>query len=195
MKTTLALIPFAALLAITAPAQAQEHAQEHTQQAHGEHEPSFADAPVVHPSTHYSGSSAIDLSHGLSFNNGTFGLRNPDYEKWAQGPYLAVGISDKTYPYSNKDSFVTGMADRIAFFETAMANWDQTTPDTKPEAIEYAKNAKQTIGPRLDKVKDAYKSAKSAGSGSWDNAQAEARRALADLLGAYYQLHKNVANK
>lgn len=163
----------------------------HSSFASEEGPPAVPEKPM-HPATRYSGASPIDLTHGLPFNNGTFGLPNKEYESWAQGPYLAVGVSAKTYPYVAKNEFVNGMKDRLAFFSAAIYNWQQKSDITKPEAVEYAKNAIATIEPKLDAARDALSKAEGAGSGDWDRAQDDARKAMASLLGTYYQLHHNV---
>jgi len=147
------------------------------------------------PASRYSGSTPIDLSHGLLMSNGTYGEPNPDYVSWSTSPTIAVNISEKTYPYSEKASFCRHLTERLAFFEAAIQNWNQVSPITKPEAVEYAKNAVQTITPKLETALASLKSAKSAGQADWNQAQAGARRSLLALQATYYQLHRNPAMK
>lgn len=182
MKTSIASVSFAALLtvALSSAAFASEGAPAHEQKP-------------LQPSKRYSGSSPVDLSNGLPFNNGTFGLRNSEYESWAKSKNIAVGVSEKMYPYAEKADFVRNVEERLFFYDQAIRNWNQTSEITKPEAIEYSKAAIQDITPRLDKAKQALKAANGAGSGDWEKAQFEAKRALLDLQGAYYQMHRNPA--
>jgi hypothetical protein len=148
---------------------------------------------VLEPATRYSGATAIDLSNGIPFNNGTYGLPNAAYEEISKS-LTAVGISEKPYVYERRDGFLSAYADRLAFFETALVNWSHKSEYTKPEAVDYGKEATGVITPRLEKAKQAYATANHASESNWADAQNEARHALVDLQAAYYGLHRNPAH-
>ena len=152
-----------------------------------------ANGNPLQPSAHYSGSSPIDLKNGLFFNNGTFGLPNEDYETWSKS-LEAVGISERNYPYDQRQRFIDAYSDRVTFFRVAIENLGQTTSEY-PDALIYAKEATTTITPKFDKLKDMLSQLKSASGSNWEAVQGEARRALADAQTTYYGLHHNPARK
>jgi hypothetical protein len=147
--------------------------------------------PVLKPATRYSGNSPIDLTNGMTFNNGTFGLPNEAYEEWAKSNLVVPGLSEKTYPFTQKADFIRGMEESVQFIEAAIENWKQTSADTKPEAVEYSKKAVETLTPLLEKTREAIVTAKKIGKGDWEKAQSSARQTLIDARVAYWQLHKN----
>lgn len=144
------------------------------------------------PSQRYSGSVPIDMTHGVWFNNGTFGLPNAEFEEWAKAPVVALGMSALTYPYQDKNSFVRAMRENINFIEAAISNWSTSANETKPEAIDYSKNAMEKLKPLLESARETMKEANRAGESSWEDAQANARKAILTLRGTYTELHKNV---
>ncbi len=148
----------------------------------------------LQPATRYSGSSPIDMKNGLFFDNGTFGLPNEDYETWSKS-LEAVGISERSYPYDQRQRFIDAFADRVTFFQAALEHWGQTSSETLPEAAAYAKEASATITPKCDKLKDVLAQIRGASSSNWDAAQGDARRALADAQSTYYGIHHNPARK
>lgn len=156
------------------------------------------DAPKVkhqelHPAKRYSGNTPIDMTHGIPFNNGTFGLPNAEHEAWAHAPTIVPGLSEKIYPFADRKRFVEALEDRLQFFKAAIWNWQQTSEITKPEAIEYSKAAIDHLQPFVEKLADATKRAAKVGQDEWDGAQAEARKAMVDVYGLYTRLHHNVA--
>ncbi len=149
----------------------------------------------LQPATRYSGRTPIDLKNGLKMNNGTYGAPNADYEAWASQPSVVPNVSEKTYPYHAKGEFIKGVNESAEFVEHAIWNWERSiahpTEVTKPEVLEYAKASVNTMKPILEKFKKAVSDAKGANSGSWDEAQNNARKALVELRGSYAQLHNN----
>lgn len=176
------------LTATTAMASDDHHDHHETENSHNI---PFNESQPLKPASRYSGSTPIDLSHGLLMNNGTYGEPNPNYVSWSTSPTIAVNISEKTYPYSEQADFCRNLTERLAFFEAAIWNWNQVSPATKPEAIEYAKNAVQVVTPKLDTALASLKKAKGAGQANWNQTQADARRSFLDLQATYYQLHRN----
>ncbi len=150
-----------------------------------------ADNKVLQPATKYSGSTPIDLSHGLLFNNGTYGMPNADYEAWAKAATIVVGLSERPYSYSQKPQFVSVLKEQVIWGESAVRNWEATT-NQFPDALAYSKVAVEKMKPELDKLKSASDKASSAGDGGWTQAESEARRALIDFRITYMQMHKNV---
>lgn len=150
-----------------------------------------ADNKVLKPATRYSGSTPIDLSNGLLFNNGTYGAPNPDYEAWSKAATVVAGLSERPYSYSQKTQFVTIMQEQLIWGQSAIRNWESTTNEF-PDAVAYSKAAIEKIKPELDKLKTASDKASSAGDGAWTQAESEARRALIDFRITYMQMHKNV---
>lgn len=104
----------------------------------------------------------------------------------------AVNLNSKPYGYAEKDVFVRAVDDRLRFFEAALENLAATPATAKDEAKAYAARAKAEIEPLLAKAKASFGRAKSAGSGAWQDAQAESRRDLLALLRAYHAMHGNV---
>ena len=147
---------------------------------------------ALEPATRYSGSSPIDTKNGIPFNNGTFGLPNPVYEKWAAAPIIVPGNVDLPYPYSWKSNFIRELEENIRFAETAIRNWKTVTENTKPEAQEYAQKAIASLEPQLQRLKEATRAAASASQSNWDKAQADARQALIDMRLTYSSLHHNI---
>lgn len=149
----------------------------------------------LEPATRYSGRAPIDLTHGLPFNNGTYGLPNKDYEVWAQSPVIRPNVSELTYPYARQGAFVNGLRESADFITVALNNWqssiDHPTEVTKPEVLEYAKASIATLKPILEKFDKAVDDAKGASRDNWETAQTNARKALEELRGTYTQLHKN----
>ena len=146
---------------------------------------------VVQPATRYSGSTPIDLSHGVLFNNGTYGVRNDEYESWARAATVVAGLSERPYSYAQKASFMNVMKEQILWGESAIDNWNSTTNEF-PDALAYAKAAVEKISPVVDKLKSATDSANSAKENDWANSESAARRALIDFRVTYMQMHKNV---
>jgi hypothetical protein len=144
------------------------------------------------PAKKYNGATPTDLSNGLIFNNGTYGLPNDEYESWSSEKTVAAGMSSKAYPYAAKLRFVTNLEERLTFFDAAIWNWSRSSADTKPEAIEYAKASTETISPKLEKARKALTAAKGANPSDWANVETEARQSFLDLQSTYYSLHRNV---
>lgn len=143
------------------------------------------------PATRYSGGTPIDLSNGILFNNGTYGMRNDDYESWARAATVVAGLSERPYSYTQKPQFVTIMKEQVQWGEAAIANWKNTTNEF-PDALAYSKAAVEKMSPLLDKMKSATDSASSASASGWTSAENDARRALIDFRISYMQMHKNV---
>ena len=159
--------------------------------ASGEHVPTEHKRPLG-PASRYSGSTPVDLSNGLTGSNGTYGLPNKEYEEWGTSPNIFPGMSQKDYPYSNKGKFMQSLDEQVMWATQAIANYKQTSAETKPEAVEYSKHAIETLTPALEQLKEARSKAKSAGEGEWQTAQADAKKAVINLRSAYTQMHKNV---
>lgn len=149
------------------------------------------DPIVVQPATRYSGSTPIDLSHGLLFNNGTYGVRNDDYEAWARTATVVAGLSERPYSFAQKASFVNVMNEQIAWGEAAIDNWNSTSNEF-PDALAYSKAAVEKMSPALDKLKSSTHLANGAKDSDWSSSESGARRALIDFRAAYTQMHKNV---
>jgi hypothetical protein len=150
------------------------------------------DVPTSNPSNAYSGNSPIDISHGIGFNNGTFGQPNAEYEKWSQSSTWAVSLAERPYSYAQKDRFIKSLDERILHFEHAIWNWTRASNIKKPEVKEYAEKATTDIKPRLERARQAWKMAKSSGKNDWEKNQDEAKRAFLELQSFYSSLHKNV---
>lgn len=150
------------------------------------------DAPLTNRSNAYSGSSPIDMTNGLGFNNGTFGQPNSEYEKWAQSSTWAVSLAERPYSFDQKDRFIKTLDERIVHFEHAVWNWARVTEITKPEVKEYAEKATADIKPRMERARQAWRTAKSSGKSDWERNQDEAKRAFQELQSFYASLHKNV---
>lgn len=159
--------------------------------ASGEHVPQDHKRPLG-PSSRYSGGTPIDLSNGLTGSNGTYGLPNKEYEEWATAPLDFPGLSQKDYPYNNKKEFIQSIDEQIMWGTHAIANYKQTSAETKPEAVEYSKQAIEALTPALERLKEARSKVKGAGESEWQSAQSNAKKAVLDLRGAYTQMHKNV---
>jgi hypothetical protein len=155
-----------------------------------EHLPT-AEPVKLEPATAYSGSAPTDLKNGLIGGNGTFGLPNAEYEKWSTEPAAAVNLSSKAYPYGDKSRFIIALEDRLAFYDAAIWNWANTPKDQKPEVLEYAKQAGETVKPALEKARGALNTAKSTGASDWPKAESDARTAFLQLQSTYHSLHKN----
>ncbi len=139
-------------------------------------------------SLHYNGSVPIDLDHGLCGNNGTFGLADPEYESLRTAALTAPGLLAAPYEYRFRSHFLSGYAERIAFFDEAIHNLNEKTELTKPEAAEFSHQAAAQLTSLLEQAKKSFASAKSAGANEWMAAQAQARDALNALLGTYTTL-------
>ena len=150
------------------------------------------DVPTTNPSNAYSGNSPIDMTHGLGFNNGTFGQPNTEYEKWSQSSTWAVSLAERPYSFDQKDRFIKTLDERIVHYEHAIWNWARVSEITKPEVKEYKEKSTADIKPRLERARQAWKSAKSSGKGDWEKNQDEAKRAFLELQSFYSSLHKNV---
>jgi hypothetical protein len=157
--------------------------------------PKLSESKPLSPATRYSGDSPIDLTNGIPFNNGTFGLPNEEYEAWRDAPTVVPGMSEKTYAFESKATFVQAMEESAVFIEHAIWNWERTSSETLPEAAEYSKNAAETMRPLLKNYRDTIKKVSKAGRSDWDQMQAEGRRAVSNLRGTYSQLHKNVSRR
>lgn len=155
-------------------------------------EMNFPQSLSTHPANRYSGSAPIDLGNGLNFNNGTYGLPNSDYTHWAAKKPIVPYVSENSYPFEAKCEFVSGLEKNIEFVQAAIDGWSNTTAITKPEVIEYSKNAIAKIEPALNLAIETTKKASSAGPSEWSQAQESARRAVVDLRNTYTSLHNNV---
>lgn len=153
-------------------------------------EPTYQDKPLK-PATRYSGSTPIDLSNGLLFNNGTYGIRNSEYEAWAKAPAVVAGLSTRPYSYVQRKSFITTLREQIAWGEASIANW-KSTSNEYPDAVAYAKGAEEKMQPLLDHLKSETDKADGANESEWQGAESASRRALIDFRIAYMQMHKNV---
>lgn len=143
------------------------------------------------PAKRYSGDTPIDLGNGLPGNNGTYGNPNPDYEAWAKAPAVVAGLSEQPYSYRQKSEFVNVLKEQLLWGETAMANWKTTSSITRPEVVEYSKQAIAKIEPVLKSFKSATDTASGANEKEWTNAESGARKALIDFRTAYTQMHHN----
>lgn len=149
-------------------------------------------APTA-PSSRYSGSTPIDESNGIVMNSGTYGLRNAEYEAWASSPTIAVSISDRAYSYEQKKRFISTLDERIRHFELAVWNYSRVNESvSKAEGKAHADKTAADLAPRIEKAREAWSKAKSAGASEWENAQSEAKRMFLDLQAFYYGTHKNV---
>ncbi len=161
--------------------------------ASGKDHPPIPEAKKLEPATRYSGHTPIDLTNGIPFNNGSYGRQNAKYEKWSTAPTVAPGVSDLTYPYTERADFIAGCEENAKFVENAIFNWRQPpTANTNPAAKEYRDRAAAAMQPLLDRFMETLRSAKSAGKGEWEKAQSDTRHALAELRANYTNLHKNV---
>lgn len=187
----LKLLAALTLFALVAPSvRAEESKAEHKST-----EPTYEVlAPAkLEPATRYSGRTPIDLNNGIPFNNGTFGMGNANYEKWASAPAVVPGVSELNYPYGDRADFIGGCEESANFVENAIFNWKlPPSAITKPEAKAYGDLAAGTMQPLLDKFNESIRVAKSAGRGDWEKAQSDARHALGEMRATYSSLHKNV---
>lgn len=156
-----------------------------------ENEEPKGEAQKLEPATRYSGSSPIDLKHGLPGGNGTYGLRDTNYEEWAKQNKIVPGVNDSPYAYTQKESLLQNLAEQVMWGETAIANWKNSSSN-KPEVSAYAKQAAETMSPLLEKLKDATKTASGAGAKDWSSAEQGARKALSDFRSGYRGLHHNI---
>ncbi len=141
------------------------------------------------PAQRYSGGTPIDLSHGSTGNNGTFGAPNAEYEAQAKAELITPGLFAGPYSYERRAEFIAALADRIRFFEEAVVNLKETSSLTKPEAKQHSEQAVQRIENLLGQTRDALKRARSAGASEWSSAQDSARTAFISLYGTYKSLH------
>ncbi len=149
-------------------------------------------AALTNPAKAYSGGTPIDMSHGLGFNNGTFGQTNDEYAKWGQSSTWAVSLAERPYSFEQKDRFIQTLDERIMHYEHAVWNWARVSATTKPEVKVYAETATTEIKPRIERARQMWKAAKSSGQGDWEKNQDEAKRAFLELQSYYTSLHKNV---
>lgn len=149
-------------------------------------------APLTAPAAHYTGSTPLDRKNGIFFNEGTYGVPNAAHEEWAKGSTWAVGLAERSYDFDQKDRFIQTLDERIHHFEIAVWNYGRVTDISKPEGKAHAEKAAAELNPRIEKARDAWSKAKSAGRGEWENTQTEAKRAFLDLQSFYYGMHKNV---
>jgi hypothetical protein len=169
-----------------------EHGSEGGHGAGGHHFVPKANPAPTEPAKTYSGNQAIDLKHGITFNQGTYGVPNPEIEAWAKNSTWAVGLAERPYPYSDKAKFLATLNQRIQHFEHAVWNWGRKSEKTKPEVVEYAQKATAEITPKIESARKAWKAAKSSGESNWEKSQDEAKRAFLELQSFYYSLHRNV---
>ncbi len=148
--------------------------------------------PNANPSDHYSGNTPVNRKNGNFFNTGTQGAANEDYEKWATTPTWAVSLSERPYSYEQKKRFIATLDERIQHFETAVWNYSKVTDISKPEGKAHAEQASAELKPRIEKAREAWSKAKSAGRGEWEQLQNEAKRSFQELQSFYYGMHKNV---
>ncbi len=146
----------------------------------------------LEPATRYSGPSPIDLSNGITGNNGTYGVPNQTYEEWAKQKKVVPGINDAAYPFEQKEQLTLSLDEQVMWGETAIKNWKNVATD-KEEVKAYAKQAAETMDPLLAKLKDAAKSVRGAGKNDWGSAEEGARKALSDFRVGYKALHNNVS--
>jgi hypothetical protein len=147
-------------------------------------------APNLKPATRYSGRTPIDLTNGMLGNNGTIGLDNPAYEIWSEKT-VAVGMSERSYPFSEKARFTENLNERLNFFDQAIWNWSRVSDITKPEVVEYAKAATAKLTPMLETAKKDAGDASASNESTWTANQDRARKSFLDLQAAYYAEHKN----
>lgn len=180
-------------LTITAPRMSWAH-DEHGahEEKSGHHFEPEARPAVTAPAAHYSGRTPVDRTNGNFFNVGTYGVRNPGYEKWAQSSTWAVSLAELPYDYDQKDRFVSTLDERIRHFEMAVWNYEHVSDISKPEGKAHAEKAAADLKPRIEKARDSWSKAKSAGRGNWDSAQDEAKRSFLELQSFYYGMHNNV---
>ncbi len=147
----------------------------------------------LHPAPLYNGNTPIDRSHGLLFNNGTFGLNNPTIEEWAKAKVLFPGISETSYPYENRKHFIREAQNQVEWGHAAIRNYQHVSADSLPEAADHSKKAISTLEPALQRLEKAVDAVEDAGKNDWDLAQSELRKALIDFRMAYTQMHKNAS--
>ena len=132
------------------------------------------------PATRYSGSTPIDLSRGLPFNNGTYGNRNPEYEAKANSGYTSPGLRASPYTYQEQDQFVSKINALFPIYEDAISNL-KSNKDERAEVKAYREQQRTDLETRLEAAKDATKKAGSANENEWNGAQENARKAFTDL--------------
>ncbi len=167
-----------------APAKAEPKAETQT----GEH---FVQPPepTLYPASRYSGSTPVDLKNGLSFNNGTFGKRNINYEKWSSEPDLVPNVSSLNYSYNEKEELVRNLEESASFVSDAIVNW-KATP--REGVKEYANQAIATMQPLLDKFQASIHNLSSSSTSDWEKNQSDAKKDLISMRSTYAGLHKNV---
>jgi hypothetical protein len=159
------------------------------------HDPTKGHEQKLGPAPIYNGNTPIDRSHGLLFNNGTFGLPNDSIEEWARTPVLFPGISEKNYAYEScdqREKLIREAGFQVEWGHAALRNYETVSADSRPEAIEHSKKAIQTLEPSLTRLETALDKLKDAGAKDWESAQGDLRRAITDFRLAYTQMHKNV---
>jgi hypothetical protein len=143
------------------------------------------------PSTRYSGSAPIDMSHGLLGQNGTFGLPNPDYEAWSQAPTIGVSLSQKSYAYAMRDKLIATLDERLNFYRDALWNLRQKAKNANAAVEEgYKAKAPGAIEAPLKEARSAWEELRSAGESGWAAAEAKAKEAFSKLQSDYYSLHR-----
>ena len=171
-----------------------------TASAHDEHDETSGHhfvpktkSPSTAPATNFQGRTPIDRGNGIFFNSGTYGARNPEYEQWASGATWAVSLGDRSYSYEQKERFIATLDERIRHFELAVWNYGRVTDTvSKPEGKAHAEKAIADLNPRIEKAREAWSKAKSAGPSDWENEQGNAKKAFIDLQSFYYGMHNNV---
>lgn len=151
------------------------------------------EAQALPPAKRYSGSAPIDLSNGRVGNNGTYGSSNSEYEAKGKALLTAPSLLASPYPYEEQCVFAKAYEERLAFFEEAIANLHFASEITKPETIEFAKQAATQLQTLLAQAKTSFAAAKGASASQWTQAQESARSSLTALMGTYYSL--NSVNK
>ena len=168
-----------------------EHGSEHGEGG-GHHFVPKAHPPVTAPAAHFSGATPIDRTNGNFFNIGTYGNENPENQQWAKSSTWAVSLAERPYSYEQKKRFIHTLDERISHFEIAVWNYGKVTEVSRPEGQAHAQKAVADLKPRIEKAREAWSKAKSAGRADWAQAQDEAKRAFLELQSFYYGMHATV---
>lgn len=139
----------------------------------------------LNPAPRYDGSAPIDMSHGMLGSNGTFGAPNAEYEAKREAELAAPGVFAAPYPYSAKQHFITGLGDRLRFFEEAVVNLKERGTMVTPETNAFSDSAGPKIEEMLTRARDAFKKAKGAGEKDWVGAEQAARASFVEMKTAY----------
>lgn len=136
------------------------------------------------PADRYSGSTPIDLTHGMNFNRGTFGLPNHNVEAFAQAKSMLPYLSAIPYPYERKNDFLNGYSKWLRFLRHARANWERALKDDPGEYDKLAP-AIDLMKESIAKTEDTFKRLRRGKKTSWAQLEAEGRLQLLAALKAY----------